>query len=374
MPQGKDAVTTDPVNPALVDEARGETDAKLGKERERVTHIVDDKLRPPERHIEDAKGEVRAEADAELTEARHDARHAVRDHAGEPKEAKAAIEAVAERVEEAVGKERQRVDELTAHEREDRKRAFIEILSQERRDTDVALFGERVMSDDLVRSRDEVLAMISHDLRNLLSAINMKVDLLASRLPDEMTFEKKLAREVLGSFGVMARWAGDLVDLASLDSGSLALRRGSHDPKAIATHVVDAFRAKAAKKSIGLAVVDAGPLPNVDCDRDRIEQVLGNLLDNALKFTPSGGSVTLRVEPVEDMVGFSVSDSGVGIPEEDAPRVFERQWHTQARHGGGTGFGLYIAKRVVESHGGRIWVETRPNQGATFFFTLPVAR
>jgi signal transduction histidine kinase len=111
--------------------------------------------------------------------------------------------------------------------------------------------------------------------------------------------------------------------------------------------------------------------PRVLCDRHRIIQVLGNLLGNATKFTPPGGRIVIRCDPMDEDVQFSVSDTGPGIADIEHGQIFQRRWHTDVRRGGGVGLGLYISKHIVDSHGGRVWVESTEGQGSTFYFTLP---
>ena len=113
--------------------------------------------------------------------------------------------------------------------------------------------------------------------------------------------------------------------------------------------------------------------PKVDCNRDRVGQVLANLIDNALKFTSAGGSVTVAVDVVGATATFSVADTGPGVLDEDRAHVFEPRWHAHRLRGGGAGLGLHISKRVIDSHGGSIWCENRSPAGVTFFFTLPLA-
>jgi signal transduction histidine kinase len=112
----------------------------------------------------------------------------------------------------------------------------------------------------------------------------------------------------------------------------------------------------------------------VSCDRDRVVQVLENLIGNALKFTPPGGSVTLSVERAHGDVRLTVADTGPGIAEEQIPWIFDRFWTGRGKAGAGTGQGLYIAKGIVEAHGGKIWVETKAGIGSRFSFTLPERR
>jgi len=115
-------------------------------------------------------------------------------------------------------------------------------------------------------------------------------------------------------------------------------------------------------------------LPTVNADPSRMEQVMINLLHNAIKFTPPGGSITLSAQGAAGEVVFSIRDTGVGISAEDIPRIFERFYKAdRSRSGGGTGLGLAIAKHIVEAHGGRIWAESAEGKGSTFFFSLPIS-
>jgi signal transduction histidine kinase len=287
--------------------------------------------------------------------------------------AESAVERVSEDAKAALRIERQAVDEATGRERAERKRAFLEVLAEERRETDSALHVERQASDFLLQSRDEVLAMISHDLRNLIQAMELKMTMLSDALPDMDSTPKKLAQEVFKSCGIMARWATDLVDLSSLDAGALSLQHRPHDPADIVDESSRVFLSLATQKGIRVEV-DVDPhRPLVLCDRDRIVQVLANLLSNATKFTPPGGTIALQCKAIDHQVQFSVSDSGPGISDADRANIFERRWHTNERHGGGVGLGLYISKKIIETHGGRIWVESKLKQGRTFCFTLPIA-
>jgi two-component system phosphate regulon sensor histidine kinase PhoR len=116
-------------------------------------------------------------------------------------------------------------------------------------------------------------------------------------------------------------------------------------------------------------------LPEVLADAGRLQQVISNLVHNAIKFTPNSGSVTVSAEAHGDKVIVSIHDTGVGIPDEDIPRIFERFYKAdRARSGGGTGLGLAIAKHLVQAHGGQIWVKSKEGQGSTFYFSLPIAR
>jgi signal transduction histidine kinase len=142
---------------------------------------------------------------------------------------------------------------------------------------------------------------------------------------------------------------------------------------ALVQQASEVLRPLALQKYQQLRVEVAPGLPRVSVDRERMLQVLTNLVGNAIKFTPAGGCVTVRARQVDGKVRVSVKDNGPGIPAEDVPHLFERFWRASGVNERGTGLGLSIVKRIVEAHGGTIWVETQVGTGSTFFFTLPVA-
>jgi signal transduction histidine kinase len=349
---------------AAVEEARGSTDDKLECERVEADRAIDATAVAAKRKTEETVHRTQREVDRTI-DATETA--AVRATA----ESLPGVQDAAERTREVLTVARASVQNASERERAERKRAFLEIMVQERRETDEALGLERERSDLLVAGRDEILAMISHDLGNLIQAIQLKAVTLERALSGEAPGARKLAEEIAGSCKIMSRWAGDLVDIASLDKGVFGLVVKTCSRAEIVKEPVQAFRSKALEKGIDLRVHVDAPERGVRCDRGRVAQVLMNLLDNAIKFTPRAGIVTVRVEAVEREVCFSVSDTGPGIREEDRENVFERRWHAAPRTGGGAGLGLYISRRVIEALGGRIWVESAPGRGSTFLLTLP---
>lgn len=171
----------------------------------------------------------------------------------------------------------------------------------------------------------------------------------------------------------MSRLVGDLVDVASVEAGMLAVSREDADPTLVVAEAVEHFQLQAAAKGISLTTECASPLPSVTFDPARILQVLVNLLSNSIKFTPAGGQVIVRIEGVDDELSFAVLDSGEGIPQDKLEAVFERYLQVTECDRRGMGLGLFISKCIVQGHGGRIWAESALGTGSTFRFTLPPA-
>jgi signal transduction histidine kinase len=217
------------------------------------------------------------------------------------------------------------------------------------------------------RLREEVLAVVAHDLRSPLSTILMRAEMLARGTAPPGTPEA-----IVRTTQRLNRLISDLLDAASIDAGRLPLERQTYSAAELALEAIDAVRPLAEEK----AIVLQGALPDdrvrVICDRDRILQVLSNLIGNAIKFTPHAGAITVRAETYGAFARFAIRDTGPGMPPEQLPHLFERFWFAHA-HREGTGLGLYIAKGIIEAHGGDISVESESGHGTTFFFTLPLA-
>ncbi len=225
-----------------------------------------------------------------------------------------------------------------------------------------------------VRTRDAFLALVSHDLRGLLTAISTSNQLIERTVAKGRNLDRlpRFTEAIGRASDRMNRLIADLLDLASIDAGQLRFDTQTHPVGALLQQVVAVLQPVAAERGIELRTeqtTDASAL----CDETRTQQVLTNLVGNALKFTPPGGSVSLSVETTGANVCFSVRDTGPGIPEDEQARLFDRFWRAADGQRGGTGLGLSIAKGIVEAQGGRIWVSSRPGAGSTFYFTLPRA-
>jgi signal transduction histidine kinase len=239
----------------------------------------------------------------------------------------------------------------------------------------MAIHNARLYRDaqHAIRARDEVLRMVSHDLRNPVSSIQMTANLLATAsLPDEK--RQQLLQVISHASQRMNHLIEDLMTIGRLQEGlEIPLDLAQVDPAVLTDEVCEAIGVQARAKSIDLRCKRPETIPTVRADRRRIFQVLSNLLDNAVKFTLEGGSIVLSCEAYDREVRFAVKDTGRGIDPKDLDKIFNPFW--QARPGAyfGSGLGLAIVKAIVEQHNGRIWADSTPGVGTTVFFTLPQA-
>jgi len=222
-----------------------------------------------------------------------------------------------------------------------------------------------------VQARDRVLAIVSHDLRNPLNAITLCSSMLAEgsipadELPEQFEIIQLSARR-------MNRLIEDLLDAARMEGGKpLPIDPSDVKVESILSEAVELFKTQTNANNLTLETSIASTVQMVRADRDRILQVLSNLVGNAIKFTPAGGTIAMTADRSEGMVRFGVTDSGPGIPKEHQARVFDAYWQAKRADRTGAGLGLPIAKGIVESHGGTIWVDTEAGRGTTFYFTLP---
>lgn len=222
-----------------------------------------------------------------------------------------------------------------------------------------------------VRARDEVLAVVSHDLRNPLGAITMAASLLLEMGPEFRRDDTDTLERILRAASQMEVLIRDLLDVSRMESGHFAVQPTPQQPQVLTGGAVEGVAQRAEAKRISLAQRLADNLPSVQADRNRVLQVFSNLLGNALKFTPEGGSIVLSADPEPGAVRFSVTDTGGGIPPEQLPYLWDRFWQADGADQRGAGLGLAIVRGIVEAHGGEIGVRSEPGEGSTFWFTLP---
>ena len=224
------------------------------------------------------------------------------------------------------------------------------------------------------RARDEMLSVVAHDLRNPLNTIFMGSSAMIEDIPDADSVIGRNAKIVKRAAERMNRLIQDLLDVRRTETGQLSIDPHDELVAALVSEAMEMLRPIATAASLELQSEIAENVTTVSADSARILQVLSNLVGNAVKFTPKGGRVTVRVEPLGDEVRFAVSDTGPGIPADQVPHIFGRFWQANRKDRRGIGLGLAIAKGIVDVHGGRIWVESQVGEGSNFYFTLPVAR
>jgi signal transduction histidine kinase len=340
---------------------RAKSDLAVVEGRDAVAELADDVLR-----------RARQDADAVLLTARDQADERLQNSDAPP----AAGAAVArERVVEdaALKRERGSADGALQLERLETARVLTRLLLVEREQTDTFLHSERVRSDAALANRDDFLGVVSHDLRNLLSAIVMSSAVITKTIDDSPTGKRILSESerIQRNAARMNRLINDLVDIVSIDAGRLAVIPTADDLTALISEAVDAFRDSAAVKEIRIDAPADGPAMAI-FDHSRMFQVLANLLVNSIKFTPRGGSINIGCETAGDRWRCSVRDTGAGIPETHLKSVFERfsQVSPDRR---GLGLGLFISKYIVEAHGGEMSAESHLGHGTCVSFTLPRA-
>ncbi|HLB09254.1 MAG TPA: ATP-binding protein [Gemmatimonadaceae bacterium] len=221
------------------------------------------------------------------------------------------------------------------------------------------------------RARDEVLGVVSHDLRNPLSAIAMCSRVLVDSPPATAADRRELATNIYDSTTWMSRMIQDLLDVSTIEAGVLSIVRANEKVELILRRASDLFTRAAAERKVGIVVqVDDAAL-SVHADSERLMQAVANLISNALKFTPSGGSVAVTACALGGDVEIAVTDTGRGIAEQDLSHIFDRYWHSHGSQAG-AGLGLAIAKGIVEAHGGRIVVASTLGAGSRFALLLPL--
>ena len=298
---------------------------------------------------------------------------------------------------ETLRDERHRLDQTLEAERlamENEREQQGRLLEEERRQTDVDLARERADTDlaidqtfnllreeeeahgaarDMMVTREEFLAIVSHDLRTPLSVIAVSAAIIKERVPTVEASDDLLraAERIQRSADQMGRMLSDLLDATRFQHGQFRLSPGPGDVTDTVKECLAAFDAIACAHDVSLRLDVPQARVQARFDHDRILQVLSNLVRNALQFTGSGGLVTLRVVPQPHGCRIEVSDTGTGIPSEDLQRIFDRFHQAGNADRRGLGLGLYISRAIVEAHGGTIWADSTEGQGSTFSFTLP---
>jgi len=352
---------------------RTNTDRRLRDERSNSDRAIADQKAAVQADADLVVDRAREHADAVLQEARGKADEKLR--AAKPDAEPSAVIAAERRIEDrAIEQERAIADEMLLREREQNARDLLALLPLERLNTDRSLLTERVRSDDALSHRDDLLGVVSHDLRDLLGGIVSTAAVLLRSAPGgEAGDTARTGAERIQRYSArMKRLIEDLTDVVSIDAGKLAVMAFPDNLAPVVSEGVGSLRAAAAMKDITLEVPPAELRILATFDAGRVLQVVTNLVANAIKFTPAGGQVCVAYAQVGETLRISVRDTGPGIAQDLLEVIFQR-----FRQGGhddrrGLGLGLYISRTLIEAQGGSMWAESTLGRGTTIVFTLPV--
>lgn len=352
---------------------RDKTDKSLDVERKKT----DDEISKRQEALEGEGSAVQKSRDRadNLVEKSRDQADAALREAGALSEQWPSLEQQRSREDAALSRQRSADDKAIDIDLEERARALKSLLRFERQQTDERLSSERARADAALATRDDFMNMVNHDLRNMLGGIAVAAALQIRSAPDDESGRRtrQAAERIQRFVARMDRLVGDLIDIASIEAGRLALTLRDDNAGELLREASEALQHAAAAKRITVSSEVSGTPLEVTCDHQRVLQVLGNLLSNAIKFSPEGSHIALGVERVDAQVQFSVEDTGSGIPADYLESIFERFWQLTTGDRRGLGLGLFIAKSIVEAHGGRIWARSEPQRGSIFYFTLPLA-
>jgi signal transduction histidine kinase len=383
---------------------RGRTDESLSAERAATDHFTSQSAEAAQRRTDKAQRTDRKESDRDVSRSRKSA-DAARARAStakpsrevqvERRRAARLLERERRVADQSLARQRRHSDAALALERKSGRETEKKLFARERLKTDRHLGEERNHTDDTfraakrrlalartaqeksiaaVRLRDEFLAILSHDLRSPLNVIAINVARVGHQVPEGEGASqiRGLCNQIETSVKRISHMVDDLLDAERMALGHLRLPKQIGDLREVARESISLVEPLVSAQETSLQAALPGlPVPAA-FDRNRILQVFLNLLGNAVKFTPRGGKIWLGMVPGDGFVRVTVSDTGPGVPIAQRKRIFRRFTQGTQRMGG-AGLGLYIARRIVEAHGGKIGVEARPGTGSTFFFMLPVA-
>ena len=222
--------------------------------------------------------------------------------------------------------------------------------------------------------RQDFITNISHELRTPLASLKVLTETLQETALDDPPAARRFFQQIETEVDALSLVVSELLELSRIESGKVPLKMEAVSSTDLIDGAVERLQLQAERAGLEIQTTCQTNLPKVLADPSRLEQVLVNLLHNAIKFTPANGVISIGCHLNDDKMLFSVKDTGIGIPADDLPRIFERFYKTdRARSGGGTGLGLAISRHIIEAHGGKIWAESIEGQGSTFYFTIPIA-
>ena len=345
---------------------REDTDESLRKERDKSDLEVHRHLGHAADTAEAVVEQARDDADAVLEAARE---------ASAPQPTPVQREERSEE-DEAIHRQRAAAEVKLGDDRRERTRALAALFALEREMTDAHLLAERNRADVALNNRDDFLGIVAHDLRGFMGEIAYRAAALVRHARDDEDGRRarQTGQGIQRSTAGMKRLVGDLLDIAAIEAGRLHVEVARGDLAGVLRDAAEPFRFAAQAKRLLLELEGTPESVAALFDHDRVIQVLGNLVGNSIKFTPSGGKISLRLTDEGEEVRLTVADTGAGIPADKLEHIFERFTQLARADRRGLGLGLYISKCLVEAQHGRIWATSVPGAGSELCFTLPRAR
>jgi len=235
----------------------------------------------------------------------------------------------------------------------------------------IARLEELATANRALALRDEILGVVAHDLRNPLNVITTAVELLSMKLTEPP--QRRHLDRVVRSVARADRMVRDLLEVSSIERSGMTVEPRTAEVADLVLSAIESQQGLAANANVVLGADLSPSLPAVEADVQRIQEVLENLISNAIKFTPQGGTVTIGAAVQQESLVMWVRDTGAGIPPDHLPHVFDRFWQGIKRDRRGAGLGLSICRAIIDAHGGEIWADSAPGSGATLSFSLPIS-
>jgi two-component system phosphate regulon sensor histidine kinase PhoR len=255
------------------------------------------------------------------------------------------------------------------------RRQFLQLIAI----PDTHASGSLLLIQDLTRVRRletvrrDFISNVSHELRTPLASLKALTETLQDGALSDPEAGPRFLGRISTEVDALTQMAQELLDLSRIESGQVELILAPLAPKSLIDSAAERMRMQAERAGLKLSIKCSDGLPNIRADKSRLEQVLVNLIHNAVKFTKPGGEIVIEAESATGGIRFAVRDSGVGIPAESLSRIFERFYRVdKSRTGSGTGLGLSISKHIIEAHNGKIWAESDEGRGSVFYFMIPI--
>lgn len=369
---------------------RGKTDESLQEARGKVDRRIDESVKVARNEADQITSSSRTAADTLCKSERDKVKYDIKN---ERKISDDRLHDERSAADKAMARQRTQVDSAIVRERELKNALTSEFLENERGQTDKDIISERARTDSevirssnllsnevfahlktkiLLTTRDEFLAIVSHDLRNPLGAAASCAEMLLGDFGYKLDSEVKPWIELIKrNTDTALRLIGDLLDMERAAEGKFKLKLEFHNIDKEIRDSIESFNLVASAKNVLLSFTPSNVSGDIVFDRDRILQVLSNLIGNALKFTPSGGSIAVGATLSEAGTQVFVRDTGPGILEEKKDCIFDRFAQLGSKDRSGLGLGLYISKMLIEAHQGSLWVKSKVGEGSTFYFTIP---